>query len=97
MLLKKITRFLKKEDGQSFVEFALVLPILITILSLTFDLVRIIDTKIVLNNVAGEISRTFVLQIEGVSQDENSVIEKVKENFKDRLECNNFRTNPNIG
>ena len=66
MLLKKITRFLKREDGQSFIEFALVLPILITVLSVVFDVVRIIDTKIVLNNVAGEKSRTFVMQIERV-------------------------------
>lgn len=86
VLLKKITRFLKREDGQSFIEFALVLPILITVLSVVFDVVRIVDAKMVLNNVAGEISRTFVMQIEGVSQDENSVIERVKENFKDRLD-----------
>lgn len=86
MLLKKITRFLKKEDGQSFVEFALVLPILITILSLTFDLVRIIDTKIVLNNATGEMARTFALQIEGRDNSEQHVIQTVKQDFSGRLD-----------
>ena len=59
VLLKKITRFLKREDGQSFIEFALVLPILITVLSVVFDVVRIVDAKMVLNNVAGKSGREF--------------------------------------
>ena len=45
---------IKNESGQSLVEFALVLPILIILLSMVVDVWRVYDTKLLLQSVASE-------------------------------------------
>jgi Flp pilus assembly protein TadG len=50
-------RVLKKEDGQSVVEFALVLPFLLLIVCGIIELGLLINTKLTLNNCAREAVR----------------------------------------
>ncbi|MFM1535317.1 TadE/TadG family type IV pilus assembly protein [Helcococcus ovis] len=45
---------IKNESGQSLVEFALILPILIILLSMVVDVWRVYDTKLLLQSVASE-------------------------------------------
>lgn len=45
---------MKNESGQSLVEFALILPILIILLSMVVDVWRVYDTKLLLQSVASE-------------------------------------------
>ena len=46
--------FKKKEKGQSVVEFALVLPMLLLLLGMIVDVGRVLDAKILIENAACE-------------------------------------------
>ncbi|MCI0503068.1 MAG: pilus assembly protein [Fusobacteria bacterium] len=46
----------KKELGQSLYEFAIVLPILIILIGFVVDIVRIVDTKLMIQSAAAESS-----------------------------------------
>lgn len=54
-------KFIKDEKGTSFVEFVLVLPIMLVMIGLIFDMGRAVHTKINLQHLTGEIQRTTVL------------------------------------
>lgn len=58
-------KHIKDEKGYSFVEFALVLPIMLIILSLIFDMGRAVHAKSNLQYLAGEIQKVVVLYEEG--------------------------------
>lgn len=54
-------KYIKDEKGNSLVEFALVLPIMLIILSLIFDVGRAVHAKTSLQYLAGEIQKAVVL------------------------------------
>lgn len=54
-------RNIKSEEGHSLVEFALILPIMLIILGLIFDIGRAVHTKTNLQHLAGEIQKVVVL------------------------------------
>lgn len=64
---------LKKETGQSLVEFALVLPVLLIILGMVVDIARIIDIKIVLKSAACDSVRNIKTDAGKLSEAERAV------------------------
>jgi len=56
-----LKRFLKNEDGQSLVEFALVLPVLLLLLCAIIDFGWLYYNQITLNNAAREGARYAVI------------------------------------
>ncbi|WP_350343112.1 TadE family protein [Proteinivorax tanatarense] len=65
---KEIKGLLKKENGYSFVEFALVLPLVLIMLGLIFDMGRAVHVKMELQHVAGEVQKVITLyEEEGVT------------------------------
>lgn len=54
-------RIVKEENGYSMVEFALVLPVMLLMIGLIFDMGRAVHTKTELQNLAGEIQKTVTL------------------------------------
>ncbi|MGJ0848069.1 Flp pilus assembly protein TadG [Tissierella praeacuta DSM 18095] len=54
-------KYIRDEKGYSLVEFALVLPIMLIILGLIFDIGRAIHIKTNLQHLAGEIQKVVVL------------------------------------
>lgn len=49
-----IQKKIKEESGQSFAEFALIIPILVLLLMIPIEYYRIISTKIILNSAASD-------------------------------------------
>lgn len=54
MLRKKLKNLQKDESGQSLVELAVILPILILLLTLPVDFFRYVNTKMILNSATSE-------------------------------------------
>ncbi len=80
-MLKKI----KNEIGQSLVEFALVLPIMLILLGMVVDVARIIDAKIMLQNAASESARQIVTEDQMESE-----VNRVIAQYYDRLDASNL-------
>lgn len=59
MFRNNIYLTMKKESGQSLVQFALILPIILLLFFTSVEFARIIDTKIILNSAACEIVRSI--------------------------------------
>lgn len=80
-------KYIKDEKGNSLIEFALVFPIMLIILSLIFDMGRAVHAKTNLQYLAGEIQKVVVLHdeagtIDGIrkhssNKDRNELLEKI--------------------
>ena len=83
---KKLLNWLSTEKGQSLVEFAIILPILVLLLTLPVDYFRYINTKMILSSAAseciGELNYTSVSSGNAVSD----IKQTLDDNYGDRLE-----------
>ena len=86
MLLKMFNKTIKNESGQSLVQFAILLPILITLLSMVVDLARIVDSKILINNATSEAVRYLVEE-----NNVGAIEEIISVNYGDRLNKENIQ------
>ena len=79
-LIKKLRLFNRDETGQSLVQLALVMPILMMLLSFVVDFARFYDSKLLVSSAAAECARTYGFV------DSTNMREFVLENYKDRLD-----------
>lgn len=83
---RKLQNWLDNEKGQSLVEFAIILPILILLLTLPVDYFRYINTKMLLNSAAsesiGELSYTAVT----TGNPDNELRQTLKDCYGERLD-----------
>lgn len=79
-LMKHLKTFKNSEAGQSLVQLALILPILMLLLSFTVDLGRYFDKKLIVSNIASELSRTYDL-----NEDKSAIVDSVLNNYSDRI------------
>ena len=72
---------INNESGQSLVQFALMIPILLLLLSMAVEVARIVDAQILLNSAACEATRS----IKATSDIDYSVETILYGNYADRL------------
>jgi Flp pilus assembly protein TadG len=81
LTIKRLIVRSRLKRGQSLVEFALILPLLLLMFGFLFDVGRIIDTKILLQSATHEGAR----QIISKSNMDNQVLSAISD-YSDRLE-----------
>lgn len=87
--LNKLNKnLIKDEEGQSLVQFALILPILIILLSMVVDVWRVYDTKLLMQSAVSEIAVNLV-EKEGDYEYKSFVEELMEINYGDRLRKEN--------
>ncbi|WHH57945.1 TadE/TadG family type IV pilus assembly protein [Petroclostridium sp. X23] len=87
----------KAETGQSLVEFAIILPILVLLLTLPVDFFRYVNTKMILSSAASEsISR---LNYASVSSGNavNEIMQTINDYYGDRLDSSRVQISFNMG
>lgn len=70
------------ERGQSLVEFAYIVPILVLMFSFVVDFARVVDAKILVNNAGSEVVRTMSLY-----GDDSHTEDVLYHNYGDRLDA----------
>ncbi len=65
----RFLRFIKREKGQSMVEFAIILPLLLLLIGPVVDLGRLVYAKTQLQNITGDLLHMVVLENEYSHQD----------------------------
>lgn len=76
----------QSENGQSIVEFALILPILILLLSLPVDLYRYMDMKVMLSNAASESIGELDYETMASGDGPQQIVQVVEDHYGDRLD-----------
>ncbi|SHI18926.1 TadE-like protein [Sporobacter termitidis DSM 10068] len=88
MLKRKLKKLQRDETGQSLVELALILPLLIMLLTVPVDYFRYINTKTILSSAASEsIGQLSYASIDSGSAD-SDIRETARDCYKDRLDSN---------
>lgn len=86
MLLKVVKKFYSNEGGQGLVQFAMVLPVLIIMLSMVVDLSRVINAKVLVNSAASECARYVVEKADEPGTITSYIDHIIKVNYGDRLD-----------
>lgn len=73
------------ERGQSLVEFAYIVPILVLMFSFVVDFARVVDAKILVNNAGSEVVRTMSLY-----GDASHTEDVLYHNYGDRLDASHL-------
>ncbi len=83
---RKLQNWLNTEKGQSLVEFAIILPILILLLTLPVDYFRYINTKMLLNSAASESIGELSYTSASSGNPDNDIKQTLKDCYGDRLD-----------
>lgn len=95
MFLKVVAKKgLKNESGQSLVQFAILLPVLISMFCLILEAGRIFDAYIVINNAASECVRRIAE--EDTRKYDDVVDDVLLHNYSDRLNLANMDFDTNV-
>ena len=86
-------RILKKEKGQSLVEFALILPIIILIVMIPIDFFRYMNTKILLSSAASECICNVNYDEISKGTVQSTITSILQKNYSDRLDTDEVNIN----
>ena len=80
-------RWKKAESGQSLVEFAIILPILMLLLTLPVDFFRYLNTKMLLSSAAGESIGQLNYAAASSATAEDDILDTMSAYYGDRLDA----------
>ena len=85
-MYKRYKKKISSESGQAFVQFLLVMPILIVVLSMLVDLWRIVDAKMLIQSAASESAMYLVEKSDKPSEIKGYIDNIIYNEYKGRLD-----------
>lgn len=94
---RKLQNWRKAEKGQSLVEFAIILPLLVLLLTLPVDYFRYINTKMILSSAASESIGQLNYASVSSGNPVNNIRQTIKDYYGDRLDSGKVHIDFNKG